>query len=598
VNRDLEPRLPKFAIFATCRRALSAFAPKRLAKRRHRAVVGVDADGEGVRLVAIERQGRSGYRLVGISSAEGRFSGRAPAGPGGAEISLALRPLAPLGDRIVAGLGAEESAVALFRPADIPAGDRPAALRYVLEKTQSDFPADDSVVGEADIRSTGGSEWTLVAGCGRAAADAAIAPLVAAGARDVALVPNALGLEAVARLSGAVPADDSPVAIAHLGRARSLLVIVRADSGVVFQRPLRVAQADLSHALGQTVSIDAGETVTLSPAEAMELLRAYEVGQTEPVALPEGRLLSSELVTGLLRPDLERLVLEIGKSLRHFERSATRGDTPVPGSLVISGEVAELKGLDKYLERKLSIAVSVLNPLEGLALDLSVGSGVEAGRDRVALALAIGLALDGASRIDLVPPSVRSDRVQRVARRGVRVAAGVAAALIVALAIRRGTQIGGLAERLDEARSLRETLAPHVEALVRRDALRTAVRRELAAREAACARTARAAPILREIRRNGSPAIFLESLSVEPGSTRSKLEVSLVALRPTSEDALSAGERFVSALSASPLLGEVTTSADEGPLRRGPLSGLRFRVAAAVERGDAIWGTERDEGSK
>ena len=70
MNRDREPRLPKFAlfaIFARCQRALGAFAPKRFAKRRHRAVVGVDADGEGVRLVAIERQGRSGYRLVGIS---------------------------------------------------------------------------------------------------------------------------------------------------------------------------------------------------------------------------------------------------------------------------------------------------------------------------------------------------------------------------------------------------------------------------------------------------------------------------------------------------------------------------------------------------
>lgn len=563
-------------------KAFGAFTLRSLSPRRPRGVVGVDADGSGVRVVAVERRGRSGYRLVGISS--GGPARRPSEGRDAREIAAALAPLASLGERFVAGLGAEESAVALFRPAEVPAGERAAALRYVLEKAQSDFPADDSIVSETALHSPDGTEWTLVAGCGRSAAEAATAPLVGAGARDVAAMPNALALEAVARLSGALGDGSVPVAIAHLGRSHSLLAIVRAGAGVVFQRPLRVGADDLAHALGQTVSIDAGETVTLSDADAGELLRTFELGQGEPATLPDGRVLPAELVTALLRPDLERLVLEIGKSLRHFERAPGRSDADAPEALWICGEAAELKGLDKVLEGKLGFPVSVLNPLGGLTLDLSVGSGVEAGRDRVSLALAIGLAVDGAARIDLAPPSVRSSRVRRIARRGVRVAAAFAAAFVIALAARRGSQIGGLERRLDGALSLRENLAPHVEALARRDALRSAVRRDLAAREAAAGRTANVSPILREIRRNGAGAIYLESVTVEPGSARSKVVIDLLSLAPAAEAALQAGERFVSALSASPLFSEVTTSADDAPTRRGPLEGQRFRIEAAAGR--------------
>ena len=572
MNPDPEARPPK-----PIERFLRALVPSGGAPgaRRPRAVVGVDADGASVRAVAVERRGRGTWHLVGVSSVES------------APVAEALRPLASLAARAVAGLGPEESAVALFRPADVPDGDRAAAVRFVLEKAQQDFPADDAVAGESTSETAGDGEWTVVAGCGRAVAEAAVKPLVAAGARDVAVTPNALALEAVARLSGALRPGAAPVALAHLGRSRSLLAIARGESGVVFQRALRVGRQDLAHALAQTVSIDTGETVTLGDEETRELLRTYEIGRTEPVALADGRLLGAELVTGLLRPDLERLVLEIGKSLRHFERSPSRGDTPPPETLVISGEIAEIQGLDKYLERKLGLPVSVLNPLDGLALDLEAGSGVEAGRDRVALALAIGLAVDGAARVDLVPPSVRTDRVHRVVRRSVRVAASVAAAIVLALALRRGSQIGELSGRLDEARSLRATLTPHVAALARRDALRATVRRELFAREAACGRTARVAPLLAELRSHGSPAIFVESLDVEPAAERGaggKLDVSLVALADGAGEALSAGERFVSALSASPRLAEVTTSADDAEVRRGASSGLRFRVTAAALR--------------
>ncbi len=555
------------------------------AKSRPRAVVGVDADGSGARLVAVERRGASAYRLVGVVRAAASGSGAAAPEEEerGPSLREALDRLKGLGIRCVAGIPADESTIGLFRAADVPQGDRESALRFVLEKIDSEFPSEDSIVAEWEAPSPGGEPRALVAGCGTAAAETAVGPLVAAGRLSVSAVPEALALEAIARLAGAIPADGSTIAVVHAGASRSLLAVVGDAAGVLFQRPLRVARVDLETALAQTLALGPDETLTLGPGEAAEVLRLYEIGQSEPVPLPNGRSVPAELVVGLLRPDLERLVLEIAKSLRHFERAAPAAP---PSALRLSGALAELKGLDRYLEEKLRIPVGILNPLEGVALDLSVGSGVEVGRDRLSLALAIGLAVDGAERLDLSPKSLRRSRLERGVRRSFRLAAAAAVTIVVALGIVREANVRGLEQRIAGAKSIHSTLLPHAEALLRRDAERVVVRLELARREAAVAGTAPAAPILREILSSAGPAIYFDSLSIEPAGGRARFALDLATISPGAEDeALFIGERFVSAISASPLLSEVTTSSDSASERRGGYPSLRFRVEGNLERG-------------
>jgi Tfp pilus assembly PilM family ATPase len=151
--------------------------------------------------------------------------------------------------------------------------------------------------------------------------------------------------------------------------------------------------------------------------------------QAEALKVSRGSLRDGE-AAGLLTPAAEMWVSEIRTCLSVYQ-NVFPGPSMRPTRVVIAGQGAELQGFAEYVERRLEVAAVLANDLPGRIVKDGLG----------AFAVAAGLAISGLGvglpRISLLPASVRDELTFR-GQKGFWVAAGIAAALILAVSLAGG----------------------------------------------------------------------------------------------------------------------------------------------------------------
>jgi len=152
-------------------------------------------------------------------------------------------------------------------------------------------------------------------------------------------------------------------------------------------------------------------------------------------------------VVSLMRPLLESLSRELTRSFDYFS-SNFKEETPAMLYLTAGGSY--IKNIDWYLQKELGLEVAKL-PFPDCVNTESIEK-TKLNSNQQQLTSALGMALAGAERINLLPHEVKSQKIefiQRAALRDIAIVAGVVLLLLFALL---AFQIGDYRKRLSAAR--------------------------------------------------------------------------------------------------------------------------------------------------
>lgn len=164
----------------------------------------------------------------------------------------------------------------------------------------------------------------------------------------------------------------------------STLICITRDAGLEFSRNIPVGSRQITQMLAQELNCPEAEAETSKTAPTARI----EADGT--LHFPQGE----RLARACIEPVLDRLVREIGRSLRHFQSQFPEGSyLGMIGRVFLSGGGVRLRGLDRCLSERLSDEIDTLNPFSGLSV-----IGTSFGVDKVqgatpAYSLAMGLAL-------------------------------------------------------------------------------------------------------------------------------------------------------------------------------------------------------------
>lgn len=176
--------------------------------------------------------------------------------------------------------------------------------------------------------------------------------------------------------------SGQPIAHCVIGGDSTLVCIVRGGN-VEFARNIPVGGDQLTRALA---------TQTGGDIAAAEQAKTSSVARLEPDGVLKTSLEGQKLEVSC-EAVIDRLVREIGRSLRHFQAQFPEGSyLGMIGGVSLSGGGVLLRGFDKHLSEQLKDTLTVLNPFAGLSV-----VGTTFGVDRVqeaaaAFSLAMGLA--------------------------------------------------------------------------------------------------------------------------------------------------------------------------------------------------------------
>jgi len=218
---------------------------------------------------------------------------------------------------------------------------------------------------------------------------------------------------------------------------------VYASQRLSFSRKLPFSLGKITQSLTGVLTSDKGK-IELSTEEAEKI--------RETVGIPlEGDLAVSgnihmQHIISLMRPALEVLVRELGFSLDYF---ASNLDTSRPTVIYLTGEGANLKNLDKYLNKELNIEVAFL-PLPG-NLDTQLLSQDKFEKDRNRIMNALAAALKGPQEINLLPFEVKTKKVELIEKSSLTFAAVAGGTIILLLLTLARLDIWEHQRRLEKA---------------------------------------------------------------------------------------------------------------------------------------------------
>ena len=219
---------------------------------------------------------------------------------------------------------------------------------------------------------------------------------------------------------------------------------------LTFIRRLSFSGDKLTRALAEILAPDQGEA-ELPLEKAEEIRNAFGIpgdsGAVLNAAIPAIQVIS------LMRPLLEVLTREIKASFDYFATDSSAGG---PGVLYITGGGANLKNLDTYLGKELNINVA------SLPLPKCIKSGLIPGeklaRDKNQIISALAAALADTDALNLIPPEVKSRKVEAIQKVSLRlVAISVGATLLFLFSVAQ-LQIRDYRNRLKQSRAQWEAM--------------------------------------------------------------------------------------------------------------------------------------------
>jgi len=246
-----------------------------------------------------------------------------------------------------------------------------------------------------------------------------------AGLEPVALTVTALALCNLLQRDLSRNADSS--VHMNIGAEATQMLFLREGQLQFTREILTGGQAVTDALIGSVVSEAARLDLDKGLAEGLK----KELGippqeETAPITY-QGKQVSPSQIAAMMRPALERLLTEVQRSFEYYREQF--GAPPLQG-VTLSGGGALLKNLVPFLAQGLGTRVEKLDSLKTLQTAPGISRSL---LQELAppLATAIGLSLDPAPQIDLLPARMKRERKMRGLRLLVK-AAAISAVLSVA----------------------------------------------------------------------------------------------------------------------------------------------------------------------
>lgn len=195
-------------------------------------------------------------------------------------------------------------------------------------------------------------------------------------------------------------------AVLDLGANTTLLNFYK-DASLVFSREIAVGGDHLTRAMARSVTTSTG-TVNIIPDEAEKIKRQCGIpleDEARQEYLTDFGILLGEQITTMLRPTLERMVMEIGRTVNYYTKMFKSENIEC---LYLTGGGSRMRNIERFLLLNLP-GMKKIEPLDTLkAVKGWADVGIfkqELVMEQAAphLACAFGLCLAGGGRINLLP---------------------------------------------------------------------------------------------------------------------------------------------------------------------------------------------------
>lgn len=217
-------------------------------------------------------------------------------------------------------------------------------------------------------------------------------------------------------------------------------IAVYKENKLDFYRELPVSIEKLKEALAGEVVTENSGRIKLTNEEINEAL--FKLGIPVEGSASFNKIATSQILA-MLRQPLEKLAQEIKRSFMYYNSQFQAGSV---NKILIAGEAIKINNLDGFLKKEMGIDISMMSVNnKDIAYD-NVNSGllpeVYAG---------FGLCFDLENNINLLPPEMRTEKIEMVQKASIRWIALIAFLLLVVFYIFAKMTVGLYEKRLSNA---------------------------------------------------------------------------------------------------------------------------------------------------
>ncbi|MCF7908235.1 MAG: pilus assembly protein PilM [Candidatus Omnitrophica bacterium] len=238
--------------------------------------------------------------------------------------------------------------------------------------------------------------------------------------------------------------------ILDIGYNQSSLYIYL-NNTLKFSRKIPFSSEKLTQDLTGTLISDKGK-VQLSYAEAEEIKQTFGFPKSQNQAI-KGNIEAIQVIS-LMRPHLEILAKELKRSFDYF---VSELDQEISSKLYLVGGGANLKNLDSYLAKELSLEVLSLPFLENF--DFGEIGQDKLDNSRLQLLNNLGAVLFSATAINLLPKEIKAQKSELIQTVSLRVSAITIAALFFFAVLILKSQEASYKVRIFNAKAHLETIS-------------------------------------------------------------------------------------------------------------------------------------------
>jgi len=233
--------------------------------------------------------------------------------------------------------------------------------------------------------------------------------------------------------------SEESVAVWHLDKSLSYIAVCKGGL-LQFYRELPISVDKLKESLRRALTSDKGR-VELTEAEAQEALFKIGVPKND-VALKE-KLTSSQILS-MIRPSLERLSVEIKRSLTYFVSEYAGGEIK---EILLAGKAVTIPNIDQFLNKETTLVCRKISSHEkSIAVDAL---------DPVTLAEStgdLGMLLNYRQSLNLLPREFRSEKLEKIEKISIRWVAIITFLILFVSYLLARAGMSACQRRLDNAR--------------------------------------------------------------------------------------------------------------------------------------------------
>ena len=233
------------------------------------------------------------------------------------------------------------------------------------------------------------------------------------------------------------------VALIDLGAEKTGIYVFK-DATLQFSREVTPAGADITRAIMEGIGSEGEPEVIFERAEGIK----QEMGIPSEPSLEKTSDKSASLskISFLVRPVLERLSAEIGRSLDYYR---TQFNEERIDKLLLTGGGANLKNIVSYLAGELRLPIEHFNPLSDILFDPKRIGTQLLNQMGSLFAIAVGVALPEPERIELLPAKEPFLSKVQVVKSIPVLAPGIALLIFLGIALYMNGQVNAIQKEIN-----------------------------------------------------------------------------------------------------------------------------------------------------